>query len=106
MAARKFVTRTDKIAGTAWPSAAESTVITNRAANAAENTSKGGYFIAIKAATRKVLSPISEKMIMVKARRKEWRGCIRAVSEDILSPRASDCLTARGSFFEPPAGDG
>ena len=50
--------------------------MTNKAAKAAVNTSKGGYFIAMSAATRKVLSPISEKMIMVKASKKECRGWI------------------------------
>lgn len=49
-------------------------VIRIRAVKAAEKTRRRGCFIAINAAMRKVLSPTSEKMIMVKERRKEWRG--------------------------------
>lgn len=33
--------------------------------------------MAMRAAIRKVLSPISENMIIVKESRKEWSGCIR-----------------------------
>ena len=42
--------------------------------------------MAIRAATRKVLSPISEKMIMVKESTKEWKGWITpaASSSDML----------------------
>lgn len=50
---------------------ADKTVIAMRAAKAAEKTKRRGCFIAIKAAIRKVLSPISEKTIMVSERRNE-----------------------------------
>ena len=63
--------------GTAWPRTADKIVITIRAGNAAENTNSGGYFIAMSAAMRKVLSPISENTIMVRERRKECRGRIK-----------------------------
>ncbi len=46
-------------------------VITINAENAAEKTTMRGCFIAINAAIRKVLSPISEKMIMVKDKTNE-----------------------------------
>jgi hypothetical protein len=42
-----------------------------RALKAAENTTKRGCLIAIRAATRNVLSPISETMIMVKEKTRE-----------------------------------
>ena len=51
-------------------------VIAMRAAKAAEKTTRRGCFMAIRAAMRKVLSPISENMIIERERRKEWRGCI------------------------------
>ncbi len=54
-----------------------------RAAKAAEKTTRRGCFMAIRAAMRKVLSPISEKMIIDKDRRKEWRGCIREVGAEV-----------------------
>ena len=57
--------------GTAWPSTAERMVIVKRAEAAAVKTTMRGCFMAIRAAIKKVLSPISEKMIMVKARANE-----------------------------------
>lgn len=51
-------------------------VITIRAVKAAEKTRRRGCFIAMRAAIRKVLSPISENKIIVRERMKEWRGCI------------------------------
>lgn len=63
--------------GTAWPRTAERIVMAIRAVKAAENTRRRGCFMAMRAAIRKVLSPISENMIIVKERRKEWRGCIK-----------------------------
>ena len=42
-----------------------------RAVKAAENTRKRGCFMAMRAAIKNVLSPISENMIMVKERAKE-----------------------------------
>lgn len=57
--------------GTAWPRIADKTVIAMRAAKAAEKTKRRGCFMAIRAAMRKVLSPISEKTIMVSERRNE-----------------------------------
>ena len=56
--------------------------MTIMAGKEAEKTSSGECFMAMRAATRKVLSPISEKMIMVKARTKEWRGCISVAGTD------------------------
>ena len=60
--------------GTAWPRTADRIVMAIRAEKAAEKTRRRGCFIAIRAAIRKVLSPISEKIIMVRDRMKEWRG--------------------------------
>ena len=54
-----------------------------RAAKAAENTTRRGCFMAIRAAIRNVLSPISEKMIIDKDRRKEWRGCMRDAGAEV-----------------------
>jgi hypothetical protein len=48
--------------------------MTMRAEKAAEKTRRRGCRMAMSAATRNVLSPISEKMIMVKERMKEWNG--------------------------------
>lgn len=47
-----------------------------RAEKAAEKTRSRGWRIAIRAATRKVLSPISENIIIVKESTKEWKGWI------------------------------
>lgn len=60
-------------------------VIRMRAAKAAVKTISRGCFIAINAAIRKVLSPISEKIIMVKDRTKEWRGWIKESGADAVS---------------------
>ena len=62
--------------GTAWPSTADRIVMAMSAVKAAEKTTRRGCFIAIKAAMRKVLSPISEKMIIVRERTKECNGWI------------------------------
>jgi hypothetical protein len=75
-AAAKWVKRSETNEGTVWPRRAERTVMTMSAEKAAEKTSSRGCRMAIKAATRNVLSPISEKMIMVKESRNEWNGCI------------------------------
>lgn len=69
--ARKLVYRLGINVGTAWPRTAERMVITINAENAAEKTTMRGCFIAINAAIKKVLSPISENMIMVKDKTKE-----------------------------------
>ena len=71
IAARKFVMRFGIKVGTAWPRTAERIVIAIRAVKAAEKTRRRGCFMAINAAIRKVLSPISENIIIVKERRKE-----------------------------------
>lgn len=71
MAARKFVIRFGTKVGTAWPRTAERMVIAMSAVKAAEKTRRRGCFMAIRAAIRKVLSPISENTIIVKERRKE-----------------------------------
>jgi len=75
-AAAKCVNRSGISVGTAWPRTAERTVITKRAEKAALKTRRRSCFIAMRAAIKKVLSPISEKRIMVRERRKEWRGWI------------------------------
>lgn len=62
--------------GTVWPRTAESIVMAMSALNAAENTTSLGCFMAMSAAMRNVLSPISEKMIIVRERTKEWSGCM------------------------------
>ena len=67
-AARKLVRRLGMRAGTAWPKMADRTVMGARAENAAENTKRRSYFMAMRAAIRKVLSPISENRIIVKER--------------------------------------
>lgn len=59
-----------------------------RAIKAAEKTTILGWRMAISAATRKVLSPISEKRIMVSERTKEWKGCI--ISLELMSVGLSD----------------
>ncbi len=64
-AARKVVRRLGIRVGTACPRTAERMVMAMRALRAAENTTRRSCFMAMSAATRKVLSPISEKMIMV-----------------------------------------
>jgi hypothetical protein len=50
--------------------------MTIKAEKAAEKTRRRGCRIAMRAATRNVLSPISEKMIIVKDRINEWNGWI------------------------------
>jgi hypothetical protein len=70
------VKRSETNEGTEWPRRAERTVMTMSAEKAAENTSSRGCRMAIRAATRNVLSPISEKMIMVNESINEWNGCM------------------------------
>lgn len=70
---KRFGTRV----GTAWPRMAERIVMAMRAVKAAEKTTKRGCFMAMRAAIRKVLSPISENIIIERERRNEWRGWIR-----------------------------
>ena len=53
------------------PNRAERTVMTISAEKAAEKTSKRGCLMAIRAATRNVLSPISETTIMVNEKTSE-----------------------------------
>lgn len=53
---------------------AERTVMVMSAEKAAEKTRRRGWRIAINAATRNVLSPISENRIMVKERNNECIG--------------------------------
>ncbi len=63
--------------GTAWPKTAERMVMAMRALKAAVKTNIRGCFMAMRAAIRKVLSPISENIIIVKESRNEWRGWMR-----------------------------
>jgi hypothetical protein len=60
--------------GTAWPRTAERMVIVINAEKAAEKTRSLSCFIAIRAAIKKVLSPTSEKRIIVSESTYEWKG--------------------------------
>ena len=71
MAAATFVKRFGMREGTACPRMALRMVMAKRAVKAAEKTTNRGCFMAMRAATKKVLSPISEKTIMVRDRTKE-----------------------------------
>lgn len=71
IAAAKLVNRFGKSVGTAWPKRADRTVMKPKAASAAVKTTVRSCLMAISAAIRKVLSPISEKMIMVNESMKE-----------------------------------
>ena len=60
---------------------------------------------------RKVLSPISEKMIIDKERRKEWRGCINEAGAEVsrLLEGVKDfmiSLISSGFFLEVVGGTG
>lgn len=79
-----------------------------RAVKAAEKTISRGCFIAIRAAIKKVLSPISEKMIIVKERTKECRGWIRdaELPVSIGMEGVKGARIARGSLLEAVAGTG
>lgn len=77
MAAMKLVKRCGSRLGTAWPRTAERTVMVISAEKAAEKTRILSCFMAIKAAMRKVLSPISETRIIVRERINECRGWMR-----------------------------
>ena len=78
-AARKLVTDFGMRVGTAWPNMAERTVMVMSAEKAAVKTSSLSWRIAMRAATRKVLSPTSENSIMVKERRRECMGWMTAL---------------------------
>lgn len=73
--------------GTAWPRTADKIDITIKDANAAVNTTTRGCFIAMRAAMRNVLSPISENRIMIKERVKECHG--ELIVPDISSSSSS-----------------
>ena len=108
-AAAKCVKRSDRSAGTAWPITAESTVMTTRAEKAAEKTSSRGCRMAMRAATRNVLSPISENIIMVKARIKEWKGCTTPASASppgVKEGVLDDEEVSKGSLLETEFGTG
>ena len=82
-----------------------------RAAKAAEKTTKRGCFIAMRAAMRKVLSPISENIIIDRERRKEWSGCIKEAGAEVskLLEGVKDLmisLICSGSFLEVVGGTG
>jgi len=76
-AAKKLVNLFGINVGTAWPRTAERIVIAINAENAAEKTRSLSCFMAIRAAIKNVLSPISEKRIMVSESIYEWKGWIR-----------------------------
>lgn len=108
VAAAKFVYLGDISDGTAWPRTTESIVMTIMAGNEAEKTRRGECFIAMRHATRKVLSPISEKMIIVKARKNECKGWIKdaaSIAGD-CAPGIRGLDISRGSSLDDPAGRG
>ena len=84
--------------------------MTMRAEKAAEKTRRRGCRIAMRAATRKVLSPISEKMIMVKERMKEWKGWITPLGSSLsnveLVPEDFLGDVSRGSSLGRDGGTG
>lgn len=94
--------------GTAWPRMAERMVMHMRAENAAVKTTRRGCFMAIRAAIRKVLSPISEKIIIVKESKKECSGWISEAGAEVS--RGIDGVKglriSSGSFLEEPTGAG
>lgn len=100
-AARKFVMRFGMRVGTAWPRTADKTVMVISALKAAENTTRRSCFIAMSAATRNVLSPTSEKRIMVRERTKEWKGRIMpsCSSATGVLPGLVPLVTSRWSLF-------
>jgi len=111
IAAAKLVKRLGRRLGTACPRTAESTVITIRAENAAEKTTVRGWRIAINAATKNVLSPISENMIMVMDSMKEWKGRMTPDSSSSSEKSSkSECfvggLMSRGSSLGTEGGTG
>lgn len=79
-----------------------------KAVNAAEKTRRRGCFIAIRAAIKKVLSPISENIIIVRDRRKECRGWIK--DPGVVFSRGRDGVKglriSRGSLFIVVGGEG
>lgn len=109
-AAARCVKRSGMRVGTAWPRTAERTVMTISAENAAEKTTRRGWRMAISAATRNVLSPISEKMIIIKESMKEWKGWMTPpASPSSMSPESDIfcCgLVSSGSPFEAEGGSG
>jgi hypothetical protein len=65
--------------------------------------------MAISAATRKVLSPISEKMIMVKESMKEWKGCMTPLASSSGRFEAGVfgfVIASNGSFSDSESGLG
>ena len=79
-----------------------------RAENAAVKTTRRGCFIAMRAAIKKVLSPISEKIIIVRERRKEWRGWIREAGAEVRRgiEGVKGLRISSGSLLEEPTGAG
>jgi hypothetical protein len=84
--------------------------MTIRAEKAAEKTRRRGCRIAMRAATRKVLSPISEKMIMVKESMKEWKGWMTPLGSSLsgVEPVPGDVFgdVSRGSSLGRDGGTG
>ncbi len=79
-----------------------------RAVKAAEKTMNRGCFIAIKAAIKNVLSPISEKMIIARERTKECSGWMieAELPVSIGMEGVKGARIARGSLLEAVAGTG
>ncbi len=79
-----------------------------RALKAAEKTTNRGCFMAMSAAMRNVLSPISEKMIMANERTKEWRGCMMDAGAAVRAGKegVNGFSIARGSLLDAESGTG
>ena len=108
-AASRFVKRFGINVGTACPSTALRMVMARRAVRAAEKTTNRGCFIAIKAAIRNVLSPISENMIIVRESTKECSGCkmdAEVMAGSVGKFGAYGLNMARGSVLGREAGTG
>lgn len=107
-AAAQFVMRFGISVGTACPSTAERMVMRKSAEKAAVKTRMRGFFMAMSAAMRKVLSPISEKIIIVRLSKKEWRGWIKESGAEARRGMegVKGARIARGSDFVTDLGRG
>jgi hypothetical protein len=77
------------------------------AEKAAVKTTVRGCRIAMSAATKKVLSPISENIIMVKDRTNEWKGCMTPAGS-LSSKSGTVCggVVSSGSSLTEDGGTG
>jgi hypothetical protein len=77
-----------------------------RAEKAAVKTTVRGCRMAMSAATKKVLSPISENIIMVKDRTNEWNGCITPLGSSSESGIVFGGDVSSGSSLSEEGGTG